>query len=135
MPKKNKDQGLDLYNFVSALDPEKKEVFLKSLSEDERVQFTSSMEEFHQVFGREPKIDYPPGKPDMEKDVSFSEVRLERIKERYDEVMETFPNEQSIDGLKKKRDEYGKMPGSMVKSLDELKAVSMPKVCIKVEVY
>ena len=140
---KKESGGKVLYNFISKLSPEDKEVFLKSLSEDEKVQFSSNQEEFRQVFDREPKLDFPNGKPQKESDVDYSGIDQEDLQERFDEVMKTFPVNKSIEGLKAKSDSMEKLPKSKVKSLDDLKKLNdpdyksegNPQLCVKIELY
>jgi len=128
------DQRGIFSKFLSEIeDDDRKETFLKSLDEEEKISFVTSMEEFRQIFGRDPEHAFPKEKSEFERDVSFSEVKEDRIRERFDEVMEMFPQNQSIDGLKNKSKHNDKDPsGSMFRSTDDLRKASTPDIQINI---
>lgn len=114
-------------------DPEKKESFLRSLSEEEKIQFCTSQEEFRQIFGREPDDAFPKEKGEFERDVSFSDVKESRIAERFAEVMAMFPQNKSSEGLRNKaKDMERQGPSPLIKSIDDLKKAADISISIDV---
>ena len=134
MPELNPEQSAVLSKFLADKSEEEKDKFLRSLNEEERMQFSSSLEEFRQVFGREPQQEFPKEKPDFEREVRFSDVKMKRLQERFDEIMEMFPDAMSPDAMRRRiADMDSPKSDSLFRSSDELRDISdAPKVALKV---
>lgn len=129
----NPEQSAVLTKFLVSVSEEDKNKFLRTLDEEERMQFSSSLEEFRQVFGRDPEQKFPKEKPDFERDVKFSGVKIERIRERFEEVMKMFPEQLTPEALRARiAHEDTPKSNSLFRSTDELREVGdAPKIAIK----
>jgi hypothetical protein len=84
--------------FLSELDEQTKEKFVAALDEADLFDFCDSQEEFSVITGRDPKRQFHA--PDLQDDVKESEVKREKIQERFDKFQRAFPQTQSLDALK-----------------------------------
>ncbi len=124
------DQRGVLSKFLDGIHPDDRHTFLKSLSEREKILFSSSEEEFRQVFERDSHEPFPKEKGEFERDVSFSGIREDRIKERFDEVMKLFPQNRSVDGLRKLANKEDH--DSLLRSNDDLKNIVQPSLSVSI---
>lgn len=117
------------WDFLEGLDDRDRKNFLAVLGEDELIKFSSSQEEFALVTGgRDPKRDLK-FQPERQKDVVFQDIKLEDIQKRFDEFKDSFPDNPTLENLKK-LDEPEEPEGP--KSIDELRSKSQPAVSVTI---
>lgn len=85
------NEGKNFYRFICGLMEAERCLFLNALTEQEKVDYSGSREEFRLVMEREPLIEWPPGKPDFEEDVRMPAVKTSDIEKRYAKLKVLFP--------------------------------------------
>jgi len=119
-----------LTKFFNSLDPEDNTKFSRSLSLEEKVELSSSEEEFNMLFPNEElERDFPKGKGEFQRNTRFTGITEDRIKERFEKMKESFPEKKTIDGLRKLSD-HEPHSGSPVRSTNDLREARDPLVKI-----
>jgi len=122
-----------LTTFLDELPEEVREKFLRTISQDELLFFSASEDEFRLVSGEEMDTMAMFNKPGSNQEAQVDPDLREKLEERLAEIMEAFPENKSIEGLKKlANDPPG--PKSPFRSTDDLREKSEPSVKITISI-
>lgn len=85
------DKGKTFFRFMQSLEEDDRVRLTRSLTEQEKVDFCSSEEEFRMIFGRESNVPFGEARPIREQDVTEDAVSEEQLQDRLNMARRMFP--------------------------------------------